>query len=158
MATTSGTTSGASTNHQDDTGAPAPVTDFLVWLERRREDTGLTWAEVSRRSRISENGLRKIRQGESTPKPATVTALARAFSEGGAADLGGLLADVHGDPMDLPPVGAHRGEGLAVTYLTVGVSGPRATRLDPETAGRLIQFLQAAGRAWLATADCPEKD
>jgi len=166
MGTTSGTSSGAAPTRPADGGLPHDAdadagAQFVAWMEEQRDAAKMSWADVSRASGISENGLRKIRQGESTPKPATRDALARAFIDGGGVDR---LRDIFGmtpgaepdDPMALPPIPARRGDGGATVYLTVGISSPRAGAMDPETAGRLIRFLQASGRAWLATAECSE--
>lgn len=134
--------------------APTPRTDFLGWLEAARTAADVSWAEISRRSGISENGLRRIRQGEVVPRPATVDALARALSD----DLGMDADDVDAASRALHGIPARRTAGEATIWLTVGVAGGRAQRLDRETAGRLILFLEASARAWLATSDCTESD
>lgn len=152
------------------TSAPAPTVEghsnFMGWLEAMRAEADMSWAEVSRRSGISENGLRKIRQGETTPRPATLEALAQAFgvpSDGddvpgmSSASSPAALAAMAAMPV-MPPIGARRGHGTPTTYLTVGVSSPRAAHLDSDTAGRLMLFLEHSARIWLATADCPEGD
>lgn len=140
---------------------PTPATDFLGWLEFKRSDRDLSWAEVSRRSGISENGLRRIRQGEVTPRPATIHALAKAVDGDDAAEFSGDVAGMLGTFIEakvpLPGIPARRGSGDATTYLTVKIATPRGP-LDRETAGRLILFLEATGRAWVATADCTESD
>lgn len=153
------------------TGTPTPIDpgrDFLGWLEAMRAERDVSWAEVSRRSGISETGLRKIRQGEATPRPATIQALAKAFGivADDDAPMPGMsatssmaaMAAMAAVPVLPPPIPARRGDGGATTFLTVGVRSARASRLDPDTAGRLILFLEHSARAWLATADCPEGD
>jgi transcriptional regulator with XRE-family HTH domain len=142
------------------TSPPAEGTAFLTWLEDMRAERDMSWAEVSRRSGISDNGLRKIRQGEATPRPATVEALAAAFDVApDDAPLPDFVFDgAVGEVKMPPPIPARRGDGGATTYVTVGIRGARGERLDRETAGRLIAFLEAAGRAWVLTADCTERD
>lgn len=153
---------------KDRTPAPdpdTPATPFLAWLEGTRASRDISWAEVSRRSGISENGLRRIRQAEVTPRPATITALAKALDadadEVAAVEqaVGTLLPFGRQNDEDaLHPIPARRSAGEATTWLTVGVASPRAQRLDRDTAGRLILFLEASARAWLATTDCTESD
>lgn len=144
--TTSPPTSGRFTlNHKG-------LADFAAQLDAARAERGVSWAEVSRRSGISENGLRRIRQGEVTPRPATIDALAKALGDDGE---GLTLVELKDYSQPIP---ARRSAGEATTWLTVGVSSPRAQRLDRDTAGRLILFLEASARAWLATTDCTESD
>jgi transcriptional regulator with XRE-family HTH domain len=151
---TMSTTGPAAANPHD---VPASTADFMAWLESMRVEHDLSWAEVARRSGVSENGLRKIRQGDTQPRPATVEALVGAFHEHDPADPLAALAAGHTGP--LTPSATLRRAATAVgsTYLTVEVHTARAERLDPATAGRLIRFLQHSAQAWLATADCDKE-
>lgn len=134
-------------------GAPDEAARFADWLDAMRAKSDLSWAEVARRSGVSETGLRKIRQGEATPRPATMDALASAFSDAHPDTLGGVFSS---DFVPLPPMPAARGE--ATVWVTVPVTAPRAGSMNHDTVTRLVVFLQHSARAWLVTTDCPERD
>lgn len=161
--TSSPPTTSANAGSTDPQGA-----DFLAWLEEMRDRAGISWAEVSRRSRISENGLRRIRQGEATPRPATREALVGVFeAKGPTARAIRDAVTYHPGEADfiattpegaMPPIPARRGEGLGTVVLVLNVATPRAANLAPDTAKRLQAFLEQSARAWLLTADCDDDD
>lgn len=149
------------------TPATAPAGgDFLAWLEEMRDRVDISWAEVSRRSGISENGLRKIRQGETTPRPATRDALASVFVSERSGDphsimeLKNYAPTVQGWTSEgvMPPIPVRRGEGMGTVVLVLNVATPRASSMAPATAARLTAFLEQSARAWLLTADCDDTD